>query len=227
MISQEIEIPREVPVMTLSQTVLFPQAMMPLFIFEPRYREMLSTVLEGDRIFAVAALDERDEDAEVLETPYSIAGVGVVRACKQNPDGTSNLILQGLARVHFENFVCEEPYRRARIRQLVSEPDGSEETLGSIQPTLLALVQIQMRLGAEIPQEVLQFLSNLKEPESVLDLAIYTLCPSGSFKQDLLETRGILARFGKFERFLRSQVDRLKLDRKLKGGLDEDGVGNN
>ena len=227
MISQEIEIPREVPVMTLSQTVLFPQAMMPLFIFEPRYREMLSTVLEGDRIFAVAALDERDEDAEVLETPYSIAGVGVVRACKQNPDGTSNLILQGLARVQFENFVCEEPYRRARIHQLISESDGSEETLGSIQPTLLALVQIQMRLGAEIPQEVLQFLSNLKEPESVLDLAIYTLCPSGSFKQDLLETRGILARFGKFERFLRSQVDRLKLDRQLKGGLDEDGIGNN
>ena len=227
MISQEIEIPREVPVMTLSQTVLFPQAMMPLFIFEPRYREMLSTVLQGDRIFAVAALDERDEDAEVLETPYSIAGVGVVRACKQNPDGTSNLILQGLARVQFENFVCEEPYRRARIQQLMSESDGSEETLDSIQPTLLALVQIQMRLGAEIPQEVLQFLSNLKEPESVLDLAIYTLCPSGSFKQDLLETRGILARFGKFERFLRSQVDRLKLDRQLKGGLDEDGIGNN
>ena len=227
MISQEIEIPREVPVMTLSQTVLFPQAMMPLFIFEPRYREMLSTVLEGDRIFAVAALDERDDDAEVLETPYSIAGVGVVRACKQNPDGTSNLILQGLARVHFENFVCEEPYRRARIQQVVSESDGSEETLGSIQPPILALVQIQMRLGAEIPREVLQFLSNIKEPESVLDLAIYTLCPSGSFKQELLETRGILARFGKFERFLRSQVERMKLDRKLKGGLNEDGIGNN
>jgi ATP-dependent Lon protease len=227
MISQEIEIPREVPVMTLSQTVLFPQAMMPLFIFEPRYREMLSTVLEEDRIFAVAALDERDDDAEVLETPYSIAGVGVVRACKQNPDGTSNLILQGLARVEFENFVCEEPYRRARIQQIMSESDGSEETLDSIQPTLLALVQIQMRLGAEIPQEVLQFLSNIKEPESVLDLTIYTLCPSGSFKQELLETRGILARFDKFERFLRSQVERLKLDRKLKGGLDEGGIGNN
>ena len=105
MICQEIEIPREVPVMTLSQTVLFPQAMMPLFIFEPRYREMLSNILEEDRIFAVAALDERNKDAELLETPYSMAGVGVVRACKQNPDGTSNLILQGLARVELENFV--------------------------------------------------------------------------------------------------------------------------
>ena len=227
MISQEIELPREVPVMTLSQTVLFPQAMMPLFIFEPRYLKMLSTVLKEDRIFAVAALDEQNEDAEVLETPYSIAGVGVVRACKQNPDGTSNLILQGLARVELESFVCEEPYRRARIQQIMSESDGSEETLGSIQPTLLALTQTQIRLGAEIPQDVLQFLYNIKEPESVLDLAIYTLCPPGGFKQDLLETRGILARFGKFERFMRSQIDRLKLDRKLKGGMNDEGIGNN
>ena len=227
MISQEIEIPREVPVMTMSQTVLFPQAMMPLFIFEPRYREMLSTVLEKDRIFAVAALDEREEHAEALETPYSIAGVGVVRACKQNPDGSSNLILQGLARVELESFICEEPYRRARIQQVMSESDGSEQTLRSIQATLLALVQTQMRLGAEIPKEVFQFLSHVKEPENVLDLAIYTLCPSGSFKQELLETRGILARFDKFERFLRSQIERRKLDRRLKGGLGEDGIGNN
>ena len=95
--------------MTLSQTVLFPQAMMPLFIFEPRYREMLSHVLMQDRIFAVAALDEAKDDAEVFETPCSIASVGVVRACKQNPDGTSNLILQGLARIEFERIVCEEP----------------------------------------------------------------------------------------------------------------------
>lgn len=227
MISQEIEIPREVPVMTMSQTVLFPQAMMPLFIFEPRYREMLSTVLQKDRIFAVAALDEREEHAEALETPYSIAGVGVVRACKQNPDGSSNLILQGLARVELESFICEEPYRRARIQQVMSESDGSEQTLRSIQATLLALVQTQMRLGAEIPKEVFQFLSHVKEPENVLDLAIYTLCPSGTFKQELLETRGILARFDKFERFLRSQIERRKLDRRLKGGLGEDGIGNN
>jgi Lon protease-like protein len=224
---QEIKIPKEVPVMTLSQTVLFPQAMMPLFIFEPRYREMLSNVLEEDRIFAVAALDDREEDSETLETPCNIAGVGVIRACKQNPDGTSNLILQGLARVEIESIVCEEPYRCARIHQVMSESDGTDKTLAAIQPTLLALIQTQIRLGAGIPREVIQFLSNIKEPENVLDLAIYTLCPSGRLKQELLETRGILSRFEKFERSLRAQIERLKLDRQLKGGLGEDKIGSN
>lgn len=224
---QEIEIPREVAVMTMSQTVLFPQAMMPLFIFEPRYREMLAHALKTDRIFAVAALDEREEAAEALETPYRVAGVGVVRACKQNSDGTSNLILQGLARVEFEDILCEEPYRRARIQQLISHSDGSEKNIHAIQPTLLALIQTQIRLGAQIPQEVLQFLSNIHDPESTLDLAIYTLCPSTSLKQELLETRGILARFEKFERALRAQIDQLKTDRHLQGGLDDEDIGKN
>lgn len=174
---QEIEIPSEVPVMTMSQTVLFPQAMMPLFIFEPRYREMLQDVLEENRIFAVAALDEEKDDAEALETPYSIAGVGVVRACKQNKDGTSNLILQGLARVEFNKIICEEPYRRAYIQKVLSVPDGSEKTLNAIKSTLLALLQTQMRLGANIPLDVLQFLSKVEEAENMLDIAIYTLCP--------------------------------------------------
>ena len=58
---QEIEIPREVPVMTMNGTVLFPHAMMPLYIFEDRYRAMLRAVLESDRVFAVAALDTRPE----------------------------------------------------------------------------------------------------------------------------------------------------------------------
>jgi ATP-dependent Lon protease len=225
--TSEIEIPAEVPVMTLSNTVLFPQAMMPLYIFEPRYRQMLSDVLTEERIFAVASVDMAQEEAEVLETPYSIAGVGVVRACKQNPDGTSNLILQGLARVQFVEITSEEPYRRARISQIMSESDGSGDSISAIQSRLVSLVQTQIRLGAGIPKEVLQFLSNIKEPENVLDLAIYTLCSSSQLKQQLLETRGILQRFKKFEGYLKAQIDQLKLDRKLRGGLGEDHLGNN
>lgn len=225
--SSEIEIPAEVPVMTLNETVLFPQAMMPLYIFEPRYRQMLSDVLGEARIFAVASVKPDEEEAEIFETPCSIAGVGVVRACRQNEDGTSNLILQGLARVHFEEILSEEPYRRARITQLMSQSDGSEKALAAIQPTIISIVQTQMRLGAPIPREVLQFLNNIKEPENVLDLSIFTLCSSSKLQQQLLETRGILARFDMFERFLSAQIEQLKLDRMLKGGLDDDHVGNN
>lgn len=222
-----IEIPAEVPVMTLDDTVLFPQAMMPLFIFEPRYRLMLEEVLANDRIFAVAGLNREETSDNIDEPPHKIAGVGMVRACRKNSDGTSNLILQGLARVECREIVSETPFRRVRIRALSSDQDGSEKNLAAMQPTLLGHLRTQIRLGAAIPDEVLQFLRQIEDPENCLDLAIFTLCPSGSLKQELLETRGILARYEKFERFLRAQIEQIKLDKKLKGELDEDDLGQN
>jgi len=213
--------------MTLSETILFPQAMMPLFIFEPRYRQMLADVLENDRIFALATIDPNQDEAENLEIAYSVAGIGVIRACKKNPDGTSHLILQGIARVMFEAIVSEEPYRRARIRQIESEIGGDAARLSAIRPTLVNLVQTQRRLGAPIPDGVLEFLSTIEDAENVLDLAIYTLCGSGRFKQELLETRSVLERFGKFKIYLNHQIEQLKLDKFLKGGLDDDHLGSN
>ncbi|MFT6235291.1 MAG: ATP-dependent Lon protease [Lentimonas sp.] len=220
-------IPTEVPVMTLSSAVLFPQAMMPLYIFEPRYKEMLSDVLNNDRIFAVATLDERSEDAIHSETPYSIASIGVVRACKKNADGSLNLVLQGLARVELEAIVTEDPYRKARIRQILSESGGSEDQITILNRRLLSLIETQRRLGADIPKEVLQFLANISEPENALDLAIYTLCSSALLKQELLETRGIVPRYEKFTNFLQSEIERLKLDIRLKGGLDDENIRHN
>ena len=224
---QEIEIPREVPVMTLSSAVLFPQAIMPLHIFEPRYREMLQQVLAKDRIFAVAALDESTDTARETETPHTIAGIGIVRACRTNPDGTSNLLLQGLARVEFEAIITESPFRTARIRQLFSVPGGSLDLMDSIQPDIISLVQAQINLGAPIPKEVIQFLHSIYEAECMLDLAISTLCHKSQLKQELLETRGILPRYERFRKFLRSEINRLKLERDLRGGLDDDAISHN
>lgn len=213
--------------MTLGETVLFPQAMMPLYIFEPRYRAMLDEVLANDRIFAVAALDPSQQESDQDEPLHRIAGLGVVRACRKNPDGTSNLILQGISRIECDAIVTEAPFRRIRIKPVQSERDGPEEDLQAIRTSLLSLVQTQIRLGAGIPEEVVQFLSKIEEPENLLDLSIFTLCSSGSLKQHLLETRGILERFRKFEHFLKAQIEQLELDRKLKGDLGDEDPGQN
>lgn len=223
----EIEIPGEVPVMTLSSTVLFPQAMMPLYIFEPRYREMLQNVLEGNRIFALAALDEEAATFNPGEPSHQIAGIGIIRACQKNPDGTANLILQGLARVKFDSIVREEPYRTARIHQIITESGGGPEALAKIKPDIIALIQTQIRLGAPIPKEVVKFLDNMQDPEGMLDLAIFSLCSSAALKQRLLETREVIYRYKLFKQFLLAEIAQLQIDRKLKGGLDEDEIGNN
>ena len=224
---QNIEIPEEVPVITLSSTVLFPQAIMPLFIFEPRYKLMLRDVLAHDRIFAIATIDERTKNKTSDEISYPIAGVGLIRACKKNPDGNSNIVLQGISRVKLISTISEVPYRTVRIKQVSSKSGGSKKQIKSCQNQLIRLIQTQRRLGANIPEEVLQLLSSIDEPENLLDLAIYTLCHSTELKQELLETRNIIPRYQKFAKFLESEILNLKIDIQLKGNLNDESIGYN
>src|SRR3989442_11409407 len=109
-----MEWPREVPVMTLPNAILFPQAMFPLYIFEPRYRQMLSDALDSHRMFSVAM----QKPGRTRETPCGVAGLGLIRASVARKDGSSNLILQGIARVELTETVRYKPYRVHRIRTL-------------------------------------------------------------------------------------------------------------
>ena len=111
--------------MTLPHMAFFPQALMPLHIFETRYQQMLKHVLSTDRIFAVAGLHPESDPSE--ERGQRIATAGIVRACNLNDDGTSNLLLQGLTRVECLSIVSEEPYRTIRIQTLSSDREESGE----------------------------------------------------------------------------------------------------
>ena len=109
--------------MILPEATLFPQALLPLFIFEPRYRRMLAESLDTHRLFAVAML----KPGATRESPMGVAGLGLIRASVQNPDGTSHLVLQGLTRIELEGVVRYRPYRVHRIRPL--QPAASDSAI--------------------------------------------------------------------------------------------------
>ena len=114
----EIEIPSVVPAMTLQDVVLFPKAMMPLRIFEDRYRQMLDDVLRGNRMFALAGLRMEETDSESdEEIPFEIATVGLIRVSKKHDDGTSFVLLQGIERVKIAPSVRSNPIECSMLSQ--------------------------------------------------------------------------------------------------------------
>src|SRR5256886_16469437 len=96
-----MKIPSEIPVMTLPNATLFPQALLPLYIFEPRYRQMLADALHSNRMFSVAM----QKPGSTRESPSPVAGLGLIRVWVAHRDGTSHLCLQGVARVELEGTV--------------------------------------------------------------------------------------------------------------------------
>jgi len=101
---QAIPLPDQVPVMPLPGALLFPHALLPLHIFEPRYQEMLEHALREQRMFSVALIKPQRSQWKSTDDFFHFAGVGLIRACVGRGDGTSNLILQGLSRARFIGF---------------------------------------------------------------------------------------------------------------------------
>jgi len=100
--------------MVLPGAQLFPHVPLPLYIFEPRYRRMLSWSLEQDRMFCIASMKPGISEAHSRDEFYHTVGLGLVRACVGREDGTSHLILQGMARMR---IVAEKEQAEARLRE--------------------------------------------------------------------------------------------------------------
>ena len=222
-----MELPREVPVMTLPSAILFPQAMLPLYIFEPRYQRMLIDALGSHRMFSVAM----QKPGRTRETPCNVAGLGLIRASVARKDGTSNLILQGIARVELAETLRYKPYRVNRIRALDSTKTDSV-AVDALTVKLLELVSERVKQGFELPVPVLkelgqledlgendlppdflvkhgvEILANRNNPEEITDLISWTLLPSPLERQLLLETVDLESRLRHLIHFLMAEIRR-------------------
>ena len=201
-----IELPAEVPVMVLPGTLLFPHALLPLYIFEPKYRAMLAHALAGPRMFCVVQTRPGVSEARGEKDFFSVAGVGLVRACVGKEDGTSNLILQGLARVRLTEFSQARPFRIAEIEEIESTGGDSitAEALGS---KVLELCQRFKEGGAQLPGQLDTFLSHLTDLGMLSDLVAHTFVADPFQRQQLLEEADVAARLRLLIRCLSGETE--------------------
>ena len=195
-------LPEQVGVMVLPQTVFFPHHLLPLRIFEPRYREMLAQALEGSRMFAVAL-------EQPQKRPSRVGGLGLIRSCVTQPDGTSNLILQGLARVRLDHLVQVRPY-------MIAAPEPIEDTRPQppadlvVHDALVAKILEHLE-KIEIPPEaglgeMKKFLRHLEDHHALVDLVAGCFLRDPDNRQKILETACLTERL----RLLCQQISEIK-----------------
>lgn len=176
--------------MPLPGALLFPHALLPLYIFEPRYREMLDHALNHHRMFCVALIKPERTEWESTADFFHIAGVGLIRACIGRGDGTSNLILQGLKRVRFDTFEQTSPFPIATVDTLESEVVSSVET-EALAVKVLELYGNLKRAGRQLPAKVDRYLSDLGDPEMLADLVASTFINDPYRRQQVLEESSV------------------------------------
>ncbi len=185
------------PIFPLARVELFPKALLPLYVFEPRYRELTAACLAGSKLMAVAALRPGyEENYPGRPEVRPVAGLGRIVAHRQNPDGTYNILLRGLSRVR---IVHELPpthtYREVQARLLRDRWPDDYDLLAALD-TLVALTQ---RLAGLIPAdqggEALRALAEgERTPGRLADLLSAAIVRSAGRRQRLLATRDVSQR---------------------------------
>lgn len=199
--------------MTLPNATLFPQALLPLYIFEPRYRQMLADALHSSRMFAVAM----QKPGNIRESPSPVAGLGLIRVSVRHRDGTSHLILQGVARVGLEEVVRYKPYRIHRIRSLEIPPCDSvaaDALLAKVRELLEERVKLGLPLqfpSAPIhpggsPKDILKHLDSIADPEQAADQVCCAVLAGAVERQTLLETADVETRLRRLIQFLLAEI---------------------
>jgi ATP-dependent Lon protease len=216
-----MKLPSEVAVMTLPNATLFPQAFLPLYIFEPRYRQMLVDSLNTSRMFSVAM----QRPGRKRETPSTIAGLGLIRVSVGHQDGTSHLILQGIARVELAETVRTKPYRIQRIRPVKSPPCNAI-AVDALVEKVRELMHDWVRLGLPFPfpaaaktdfkapppgippKDVLDYLDALEDPDQIADLVSCAVLSGPLERQAILETVHLENRFKHLVHYLMAEIVR-------------------
>ena len=201
-----VDLPDEVPVMPLPGAVLFPHALLPLYIFEPRYRDMLEHALQHDRMFSVALIKPSCPEWHAPEDFFHFATVGLIRACVGRDDGTSNLVLQGLHRVRFSSFQQETPFPIARIDIIESRNDTATVETEALGEKVLELYRKLKRAERRLPPKVDRYLAQLGDLEMLADLVASTFVDDPLRRQRMLEESSLNQRLRLLITYLQDEI---------------------
>ncbi len=184
----------EIPIFPLPNVVFFPHTLLPLHVFEPRYRQMLADCLAGERRMAVVLLKPGwEEDYYGRPAVHSVAGAGEIIQSEMLPDGRSNIVLRGLGRVVIDEEVTSPTqYRLARAFWLDDVyHSGGEEGLTSHTERLR---QMCGHLLSVLPQPVpgfLELLTDHDRPGAFVDRVSSLVVHEMEARQRLLELNDV------------------------------------
>lgn len=197
-----LEIPGTAGVILLPDCTLFPHGGLPLRIFEPRYRKMLSESLSETCFFCVGRLisEETDDPSECVAP---IGTIGLVRASREMDDGTSNLLLHGVIRVRFERWLTDRDYPTAQITPIASAFEPESQAEAALESLREAAEHVSRELPTEVRNAVLSMTGQVDDPAILCDVLAQHFLQDPDERQELLETESVAARIawlcGKFD----------------------------
>lgn len=210
-----IEVPAEIALLPLRNTVLFPGVVLPITVGRDKSIKAVSDAYKGDKLIGVVAQkDSNIEDPSVkdLENIGTIARI--VKLIKM-PDGGTTIIIQGKNRFIIESITGEDPYFKAKIQKLDEEESPKDEDFNAYVANIKDLAADIVQLSPNIPAEASIILRNIENPSFLIHFVSSNLNTDIKDKQRLLELNHIRERADMLMKLLQKELQFAELKNKV------------
>ncbi len=175
-----------VPLFPLPNVVLLPNAVLPLHIFEPRYREMTRDALAGDKVIAMALLKPGWESDYHGRPPIDpVVCVGRILSHEMLEDGRFNFLLQGMSRARVIREIGDRPYRMADV-DLMTDQQVMEIDLANERQRLIGMFSETALMELPAASQFKKLLMGSLPTSAVADVVAFSLIENPALKQSLL-----------------------------------------
>ena len=168
-IEDQSQLPDPLPIFPLPNVVLMPNASLPLYIFEERYKEMVRDCLAGEPYLSVALLQKGWEKQPEPPRPYPVAGFGRIARAVRRPNDCMDIVIQGMGRIEMLDFHDDRAYLRASVRTLSPAPADQAPITQQAEAMRQQFLDLLDRKGVAADQ----FRTQLKLLASPIDMVFF------------------------------------------------------
>ncbi len=223
-----LNLPDELPILPLRDTVLFPNSFMPLAVARESSVRLIDEAISGGKLIGV--FTQRDATVEEPQQGdlYSIGTASHIHKMFKLPDGSLRLIVQGLARLHLDEVSAVKPYLRAHV-SLAPETGADAEHLeiDAMLRNIRTNFQQVVSLSPLLSDDLQTLSTNITDPGRLADFIASSLTTiNTAVKQEVLETREVRMRLDALNRILIKELEVLELGSKIQSQVQSE-VGKN
>ncbi len=211
----DAEIPKEIPILPLRNTVLFPGVVLPITVGRDKSIKAVNDAYKTDKLIGVLAQKDSSVEDPSLTELVAVGTIARIIKVIKMPDGGTTVILQGKRRFRVGAITTDDPYFKAQVILLQEEEAPKDQDFEAYVSNIKDLAAQIIQLSPNIPTEASIILKNIENPSFLIHFISSNLNSELTDKQELLSTDHIKSRADLLMQLLQKELQFAELKNKL------------
>ncbi len=209
------EVPEEIPVLPLRNTVLFPGVVLPITVGRDKSIKAVNDSYKSDKLIGVLAQTDSTIEDPGSQDLCSIGTVAKIVKLIKMPDGGTTIIIQGKKRFYLEKITTDEPYFKAKVKLVEDDVIPVDDDFAAYVSNIKDLASQIVQMSPNMPTEASIILKNIENPSFLINFVSSNLNSELAEKQRLLEIDDVKQRATELMQILQKELQFAELKNKV------------